>query len=90
MIKNVIHYVILSDFGYVTTSTKMKSFQLSLVVFFSIGFFSLIKNRAVSRNSDHYSKCKEQIKKCQTIIKLIFWNFLTFKTSFHSLKVKFY
>ena len=59
-------------------TVSLENFPILLVVFFPIEISLLSKNRAVSRNLNHYSKCKEQNKNSQTILDIIFGNFATF------------
>ena len=68
-------------------TVSLESFPILLVVFFPIEISLLSKNRAVSRNLNHYSKCREQNKNSQTILDIIFGNFGTFQKIFDSPQV---
>ena len=49
---------------------------------------SLSKNRAIFRNYDRYSKCREPVKNSHTVMDIIFWNFTTLQKNLDPPQIK--
>ena len=61
-------FFVMLNFGQ---KVSLESFQLLVVVYFRTENFCLSKNRAISRDWNPYSKCKNQKKISQTVLNII-------------------